>query len=104
MREVLRRVPAGAVAVAIMIGASWYIAGYVSAKHALLSRQLGSENFGRFFGALGSSPPWFYLGPLLFSSLPPSLLVPIAVLRVWFGSHAIGGGRAGRSARAAARR
>jgi 4-amino-4-deoxy-L-arabinose transferase-like glycosyltransferase len=86
-REVLRRIPAGAVAVAMIIGASWYIAGYVNAKHALLSRQLGSENFGRFFGALGSSPPWFYLGPLLFSSLPPSLLVPIAVCAVFLPSR-----------------
>ncbi|HEY2105496.1 MAG TPA: phospholipid carrier-dependent glycosyltransferase, partial [Candidatus Binataceae bacterium] len=86
-RQVLRRIPAGAVALAIIVGASWYIAGYVGARHALLSRQLGSENFGRFFGALGSSPPWFYLGPLLFSSLPISLMVPIAVCAVFLPSR-----------------
>jgi 4-amino-4-deoxy-L-arabinose transferase-like glycosyltransferase len=84
LRDVVRRVPPGAVAVVIVIGGAWYAAGYLAAKHALLSRQLGSENFGRFFGALGSSPPWFYLGPLLFSSLPLSLLVPAAVCTVFF--------------------
>ncbi len=77
--DVLRRIPAAAAVLAVIIGASWYAAGYIDARHALLSRQLGSENFGRFFGALGSAPPWFYLGPLLFSSLPVSLLIPIAV-------------------------
>jgi 4-amino-4-deoxy-L-arabinose transferase-like glycosyltransferase len=80
--DVVRRIPVGAAALAVAIGASWYLAGYLDARHALLSRQLGSENFGRFFGALGSSPPWFYLGPLLFSSLPVSLLIPIAVASV----------------------
>ena len=101
LREVLRRIPAGAVALAIIIGASWYIAGYINAKHALLSRQLGSENFGRFFGALGSSPPWFYVGPLLFSSLPASLLVPIAVYAVFWpsrGSETTRSGTRGRQA------
>jgi 4-amino-4-deoxy-L-arabinose transferase-like glycosyltransferase len=77
--EVLGEIPAAAIALAVIIGASWYAAGYIGARHALLSRQLGSENFGRFFGALGSSPPWFYLGPLLFSSLPCSLLIPVAL-------------------------
>jgi 4-amino-4-deoxy-L-arabinose transferase-like glycosyltransferase len=84
LRDVLRRVPAGAVALAIVVGASWYIAGYIGARHALLNRQLASENFGRFFGSLGSSPPWFYLGPLLFNSIPPSLLVPVGVCAIIF--------------------
>lgn len=87
MRETLRRVTPGPVLVAIAIGASWYIAGYLGAKHALLNRQISSENFGRFFGALGSAPPWFYLGPLLFSSLPASLLVPFAVYGALFGGR-----------------
>jgi 4-amino-4-deoxy-L-arabinose transferase-like glycosyltransferase len=86
--EVLRRIPAGAVALAIVIGGSWYAAGYLGARHALLSRQLGSENFGRFFGALGSAPPWFYLGPLLFSSLPCSLIAPVAVGAALFSHNA----------------
>jgi len=96
LREVMRRIPAAAVPVALLIGAGWYIAGYLVAKHALLNRQLGSENFGRFFGTLGSSPPWFYLGPLLFSSLPPSLLVPAGVFAVFFArreSETHGAGR-----------
>ncbi len=80
--QVLRRIPPGAVALAVAIGGSWYAAGYLGARHALLSRQLGSENFGRFFGALGSAPPWFYVGPLLFGSLPCSLIAPAAVAAV----------------------
>jgi len=84
MREALKRVTPGPVVAAILIGASWYVAGYLGAKHALLDRQIGSENFGRFFGTLGSSPPWYYLGPLLFSSLPVSILVPFAVGAAWF--------------------
>ncbi len=87
LREVLRRVPLGALVLAIAISASWYAAGYLDARHALLSRQLGSENFGRFFGELGSSPPWYYLGPLLLNSLPVSLLVPAAVFAVFFASR-----------------
>ncbi len=87
MRETLRRVTPGPVLVAIVIGGSWYIAGYLGAKHALLNRQISSENFGRFFGALGSAPPWFYLGPLLFSSLPASLLVPFAVCGALFSGR-----------------
>ncbi|MGO9059345.1 MAG: ArnT family glycosyltransferase [Candidatus Binataceae bacterium] len=88
MREALKRVTPGPVLLAILIGASWYVAGYLGAKHALLNRQIGSENFGRFFGALGSSPPWFYLGPLLFSSLPVSILVPFAVGGALFSGRA----------------
>ncbi len=84
LREALRPAVAGPALVAIAIGSSWYIAGYLGAKHALLDRQISSENFGRFFGALGSSPPWFYLGPLLFSSLPVSLLAPFALYGALF--------------------
>jgi 4-amino-4-deoxy-L-arabinose transferase-like glycosyltransferase len=87
MREALRRVTLAPVLVAIMIGASWYIAGYMGARHALLNRQISSENFGRFFGALGSAPPWFYLGPLLFSSLPASILIPFAVYGAFFSGR-----------------
>jgi 4-amino-4-deoxy-L-arabinose transferase-like glycosyltransferase len=87
LREVLRRVPVGALGLAILIAASWYVAGYLGAKHALLTRQLGSENFGRFFGALGTSPPWYYLGPLLLNSVPVSLLVPAGVFAIFFASR-----------------
>jgi 4-amino-4-deoxy-L-arabinose transferase-like glycosyltransferase len=93
VREMLGRITVGPVLVAILIGSSWYAAGYFGAKHALLNRQIGSENFGRFFGALGSSPPWFYLGPLLFSSLPVSLLVPFAVFGALFQGRATAAGQ-----------
>jgi 4-amino-4-deoxy-L-arabinose transferase-like glycosyltransferase len=84
LREVLRPAMVGPALVAIVIGASWYVAGYLGAKRALLDRQISSENFGRFFGALGSSPPWYYLAPLLLNSLPVSLLVPFAVYGALF--------------------
>jgi 4-amino-4-deoxy-L-arabinose transferase-like glycosyltransferase len=95
LHQVLRRIPVGAVGVAVIIGAAWYAAGFIGAKHGLLSRQLGSENFGRFFGTLGSSPPWFYFGPLLFGSLPPSLLAPVGVCAVLFGRDSRTGGEGG---------
>jgi 4-amino-4-deoxy-L-arabinose transferase-like glycosyltransferase len=84
LRDALVHVSPGPVLVALLIAGSWYVTGYIAAKHALLSRQIGSENLGRFFGALGSSPPWFYIGPLLFSSLPPSILAPVAVFAALF--------------------
>jgi hypothetical protein len=48
-------------------------------RYGFLGRQLGSENFGRFFGALGTMPPWYYIKPLLLNSGPLSLMVPLAV-------------------------
>jgi hypothetical protein len=48
-------------------------------RFEFLSLQIGSENFGRFFGTLGSMPPWYYITPLLFNSAPWSLLLPVAV-------------------------
>jgi 4-amino-4-deoxy-L-arabinose transferase-like glycosyltransferase len=83
-RETLRRITPGPVVVAMLLGVSWYVAGFIAARHALLARQVGSENFGRFFGTLGRMPPWFYLGPLLFSSFPMSLLVPFGVYHALF--------------------
>jgi 4-amino-4-deoxy-L-arabinose transferase-like glycosyltransferase len=105
LREALGRLSPGPVLVALLIAASWYAAGYINAKHALLSRQIGSENLGRFFGALGSSPPWFYIGPLLFSSLPPSILAPVAVFAALFAGRRSqieekGGGRGAQAAKA----
>lgn len=98
---VVRRIPPGALAIAVIVGAGWYVAGYIGARHTLLSRQLGSENFGRFFGALGSAPPWFYLGPLLFGSLPCSLLAPLAVGAVFWRRGAQSRERAAERQRAA---
>jgi 4-amino-4-deoxy-L-arabinose transferase-like glycosyltransferase len=78
--DALRRlVTPGPVLLALLVGSSWYAACYFSGRHEFLNRQLGSENFGRFFGALGAMAPGYYLTPLLLNSAPFSLLVPIAV-------------------------
>jgi 4-amino-4-deoxy-L-arabinose transferase-like glycosyltransferase len=69
----------GAIALAVIVGGSWYAACLVGHHYAFLDRQLGSENFGRFFGALGAMPVWYYVEPLLFNSGPLSLLIPFAV-------------------------
>jgi 4-amino-4-deoxy-L-arabinose transferase-like glycosyltransferase len=61
------------------IASSWYLACLVGRRFSFLSLQLGSENFGRFFGTLGAMPAWYYLKPLLLNSIPLSLLVPAAV-------------------------
>ena len=39
-----------------------------------------AKTFGRFFGALGTMSPLYYVMPLLLNSGPLSLLVPIAVV------------------------
>jgi 4-amino-4-deoxy-L-arabinose transferase-like glycosyltransferase len=70
----------GSMFVAIVISAGWYVACLVGQRYGFLSRQLASENIGRFFGALGSMSPWYYVGPLLLNSLPFSLFVPFAVV------------------------
>jgi 4-amino-4-deoxy-L-arabinose transferase-like glycosyltransferase len=62
-----------------MIASSWYLACLVARRFEFLSLQIGSENFGRFFGTLGSMPPWYYVKPLLLNSAPWSLLVLVAV-------------------------
>ncbi len=78
-RELLRLATPGPVATTIALGASWYAACLFGRRYGFLDRQIGSENFGRFFGALGAMPPWYYVKPLLFNSVPFSLLAPIAV-------------------------
>ena len=69
----------GSALLALAVGLSWYAAGFISGRYAFLSRQAGSENFGRFFGTLGAMPPWYYVTPLLLNSVPLSLLAPVAV-------------------------
>jgi hypothetical protein len=69
----------GPLALAVVIGTSWYAACYFSGRYGFLQRQLGSENLGRFFGVLGVMAPWYYLKPLLFNSFPFSLIVPFVV-------------------------
>ena len=68
------------VILALAIGSSWYLACLFGRRYGFLDRQIGSENFGRFFGSLGAMPPWYYLKPLLLNSVPLSLLVPLAVV------------------------
>ena len=69
----------GPILLALLVGSSWYLACYLSGHHEFLHRQLGSENVGRFFGALGTMNPAYYLKPLLLNSAPLSLLVPVAI-------------------------
>jgi 4-amino-4-deoxy-L-arabinose transferase-like glycosyltransferase len=66
------------------IAASWYLACVIGRRYDFLHLQIGSENFGRFFGSLGAMPPWYYATPLLFNSLPLSPFVPIAVIMALF--------------------
>ena len=63
----------------LAIASSWYLACLFGRRYGFLDRQIGSENFGRFFGALGAMSPWYYLKPVLLNSAPLSLLVPFAV-------------------------
>lgn len=71
-----------------VIASSWYLACLMARRFEFLSLQIGSENFGRFFGTLGSMPPWYYVTPLLFNSAPWSLLVPVAVTVAIIGRRA----------------
>jgi len=77
--EFFRRLSPGAIVVAILTGASWYLACYFGGRYGFLNRQLGDENFGRFFGSLGTMSPFYYVVPLFFNSAPLSTLAPVAV-------------------------
>ncbi len=68
----------GSLFVAIVVSLGWYVACAMGRRYGFLGRQLESENFGRFFGALGFMAPWYYLKPILFNSVPLSLMVPFA--------------------------
>lgn len=59
---------------------SWYVICLIGGRYSFLSRQIGSENFGRFFGSLGRMPLWYYAQPLLLNAGPISLLIPVAVI------------------------
>ena len=63
------------------IAASWYLACLIGRRYDFLHLQIGSENFGRFFGSLGSMSPLYYVRPLVLNSLPLSLIIPIAVVK-----------------------
>jgi 4-amino-4-deoxy-L-arabinose transferase-like glycosyltransferase len=78
-RQILSMLDPGAIIIGAAIASSWYLACYFGGRNAFLSRQLDSENLGRFFGSLGSMAPWYYVKPLLLNSAPLSLLIPLAV-------------------------
>jgi|SRR5215469_6684709 len=79
-RLILAMFDPGVIIVGLAIASSWYLACYFSGRSALLAHQLEVANVGRFVGAMGSMPPWFYVTPILLNSVPFSLLVPIAVV------------------------
>jgi 4-amino-4-deoxy-L-arabinose transferase-like glycosyltransferase len=70
----------GPLIVGAVCASSWYLACLATGHLDFLKLQMGSENFGRFFGSLGSMPPWYYVQPILLNSLPLSLFVPMAVV------------------------
>jgi 4-amino-4-deoxy-L-arabinose transferase-like glycosyltransferase len=69
----------GSALLALAVGSSWYAACFIAGCYDFLGRQVGSENFGRFFGTLGAMAPWYYAAPLLLNSVPLSLIAPVAV-------------------------
>src|SRR4029077_9093332 len=83
--DAIQRLSPLAVLLAVLIGSSWYAARSLGGRNGLLNGQIAGENLGRFFGALGTMPPWYYVVPLLLNSGPLSLLVPVAIVAafVW---------------------
>jgi 4-amino-4-deoxy-L-arabinose transferase-like glycosyltransferase len=78
--ELWRLITPGPLMLGLAVASSWYLACFFDRRYGFLNRQLGSENFGRFLGALGAMAPWYYLKPLLLNSVPMSLLAPLAVI------------------------
>ena len=78
-----RQLPAllepGPLLIGALVALSWYGACYLGGRFGFLNRQIGTENFGRFFGSLGAMSPLYYLKPIFLNSAPLSLLAPIAV-------------------------
>lgn len=86
-RQLLALLEPGPLLIGAMVALSWYAACYVGGRFGFLSRQISSENFGRFFGSLGAMSPLYYLKPVLLNSAPLSLLAPIAVGVVLWPRH-----------------
>jgi 4-amino-4-deoxy-L-arabinose transferase-like glycosyltransferase len=82
VRQILAMLDPGVIIVGLAVASSWYLACYSSGRSALLAHQLEVENVGRFGGAMGSMPPWFYVAPVLLNSAPFSLFVPIALVNL----------------------
>jgi 4-amino-4-deoxy-L-arabinose transferase-like glycosyltransferase len=94
LNDVRKLATPGPVLLTLALASSWYLACLFGRRYGFLDRQIGSENFGRFFGALGAMAPWYYLKPILLNSPPLSLIVPFAVvsaLRTYFIPTAIEG-------------
>ncbi len=79
LRDIWKLATPGPVILTLAIASSWYLACLFGRRYGFLDRQIGSENFGRFFGSLGAMAPWYYVKPILLNSAPLSLLVPFAV-------------------------
>jgi 4-amino-4-deoxy-L-arabinose transferase-like glycosyltransferase len=79
-QDLLQIFSPGSAMLAIGLGASWYVACAIGQRYGFLNRQIGSENFGRFFGSLGVMAPTYYLKPILLNSVPASLIAPLAVI------------------------
>ncbi len=78
LRDVWKLATPGPVVLTLAIASSWYLACLFGHHYGFLHRQIGSENFGRFFGSLGAMGLTYYIKPLLLNSVPLSLLVPVA--------------------------
>ncbi len=94
LRDLWKLATPGPMILTLAIASSWYLACLFGRRYGFLDRQLGSENFGRFFGSLGAMAPWYYVKPVLLNSAPLSLLVPLAVfsaLRTYFSPTPIQG-------------
>jgi 4-amino-4-deoxy-L-arabinose transferase-like glycosyltransferase len=78
LRDVWKLATPGPVILTLAIASSWYLACLFGHHYGFVHRQIGSENFGRFFGSLGAMGLSYYIKPLLLNSVPLSLLVPVA--------------------------
>ncbi len=72
----------GPIALGLIIASSWYVASYLTGYSQNPRHQLAIENYGRFVGALGTMPPWFYVGRAVMQSPVISAIAVIAVLLV----------------------
>jgi 4-amino-4-deoxy-L-arabinose transferase-like glycosyltransferase len=79
LRDATALLTPGPVLLAVVISSSWYLACFLGRQMGFLHRQIGAENLGRFFGALGTMKFSYYLKPILLNSAPFSILIPFAV-------------------------
>jgi len=79
LRDATALLTPGSVLLAVVISSSWYLACFFGRQMGFLHRQIEAENFGRFFGSLGTMRFSYYLKPILLNSAPFSVLIPLAV-------------------------